>query len=70
MRMVRQRIGVEGPGLEESVCRDRRMPPFTLAQTVREFNEWRPAIALPTSPAPIARCNARRRMPADPRLAA
>jgi hypothetical protein len=70
MRMVRQRIGVEGPGLEESVCRDRRMPPFTLAQTVREFNEWRPAIALPTSPAPIARCNARRRMPVDPRLAA
>lgn len=70
MRMVRRRIGIEGPGLEDAVCRDRHIPPFTLAQTVREFNEWRPAIALPTSPAPIARCDARRRVPVDPRLAA
>ena len=58
MRLVRKRIGMEGPGLEDVISKDRRIPPFTLAETVREFNDWRPAIAPLTSFAPMARYNA------------
>lgn len=70
MRIVKRRIGAEGLGLEDMVCKDRRIPPFTLAETVREFNEWRPAIAPLTATAPLARFEARKPTLVDPRLAA
>ena len=70
MRLVRKRIGLNGQGLQDAVCKDRRIPPFTLAETVREFNEWRPAIAPLTSYAPMARYNARGSTMLDPRMAA
>ena len=67
---ARKRIGIEGPGLEDVISRDPQIPPFTLAETVREFNDWRPAIAPLTSFAPMARYNAHKPTLVDPRLAA
>ncbi|MEL7730462.1 hypothetical protein AAG612_13085 [Citromicrobium bathyomarinum] len=55
IRNLRRRIDGNGPDLENALSRDRRIPPFTLADTVREFNAWRPAIAPLTSAAPSAR---------------
>lgn len=70
MQLLRRRVREDGPGIEDTLCKDRRIPPFTLAETVREFNAWRPAIAPLTSAAPLARYNARATGPFDPRLAA
>jgi len=70
MRLLRKQIGMEGPGLEDAISKDRRIPPFTLAETVREFNDWRPAIAPLTSYAPMVRYNAHRPTIPSPRLAA
>ena len=70
MRLMRSRLGAEGQALADTICKDRRIPPFTLAETVREFNEWRPAIAPLTAAAPTARHSSRPTLPPDPRLAA
>lgn len=70
LQLLRRRLHSDGPGIEDALCRDRRIPPFTLAETVREFNAWRPAIAPLASAAPMARYDARATTPFDPRLAA
>ncbi len=70
LRLARRRIGLDARDLQEAVCKDRRIPPFTLAETVREFNAWRPAIAPLTSVAPMDRYRVRTVPPIDPRWAA
>ena len=70
LQLVRRRILDTRSGLQDVVRDDRRIPPFTLAETVREFNEWRPAIAPLNPVTPSARFDSQAGGAYRPRLAA